>query len=275
MKIIGVIAGNGKLPQLIHEYCDKNQIKCYFVFINNKADFNLDNDKHIITQIGKVGKILKFFKKNKVTHILLAGGVKKPNFSTLKIDFHGLLLISKILKNKLLGDNILLSNVINFIEKYNFKVLATDDLLPNMHLKEGVNNNVKKYKNLDNDINIAVSLFKQISAFDIGQSLIIQNGRIIAIEAAEGTDQMLKRSKDYIEENKNHPAILVKISKKNQDRRADLPTVGIQTIENMYSSSIKILVTDVNNSLIIDKEKLFKIATEKKILIYGIIPDYE
>lgn len=275
MQVIGVIAGKGNLPRLIFEHCMKNHIKCYMVFIDSEPNFPIDEHLYLYCSIGKVGKILNFFKKNKVTDILLAGGVQKPNFSKVKIDFKGFFLLSKILKNKLLGDNILLSNVINYIEKHDFKVIATDDLLPNLHLQEGSNNKLKLASYLKSDINIAVNLFREISAFDIGQSLIIQNGRIIAVEAAEGTDQMIIRSAPYIESNSKHPAILVKISKKNQDRRADLPTIGIETINNMSIAGIKILVLDVENSLVIDKEKLCLFAEEKNILIYGIIPNYE
>ena len=275
MKVIGVVAGNGKLPMMIYDYCQKNKIKCFFVFIDKIPEFNISKEFYINCSIGKAGKLLSFFKKNKVTHILLAGGVKKPNFSTLKIDFKGFLLISKILKNRLLGDNILLSNVINYIEKHKFKVIATDELLPNMHLQEGINNKIKAYKSLDNDIKVGVEVIKNLSLFDIGQSLIIQNGRVIALEAAEGTDEMIKRSKPYIEQNKKHPALLVKLCKKNQDRRADLPTIGIETINNMYKSNIKILVSDVNNSLVIDKKEFLSLADKNNILIYGVIPDYE
>ncbi len=275
MQIIGVIAGKGNLPRLIFEHCVKNNLKCYMVFIDSEPNFTIDRHLYINCSIGKVGKILNFFKKKKVTDILLAGGVQKPNFTKLKIDIKGFFLLSKILKNKLLGDNILLSNIISYIEKHNFKVIATDELLPNMHLKEGSNNKLILAKKLKTDIDIAVNLFRQISAFDIGQSLIIQNGRIIALEAAEGTDKMIIRSAPYIESNQKYPAILVKISKKNQDRRADLPTVGIETINNLSKAGIKILVLDVENSLVIDKEKLCLFAEKKNILIYGIIPDYE
>lgn len=268
-KKIAVIAGTGKLPLLIEEYCIKNNIDCIFAFINTKPDFNIKSE-YITASIGQVSKILSFFSKHSASHVILAGGVKKPNFQNVRVDFKGGILLAKILKNKLLGDNSLLTTIITYIESFNYTILSVDELLPNLHLSTGNNNNTKLYKNLASDIELGINVIKKLSKFDIGQAAIIQNSRVIALEAAEGTDNMIIRTKKYIEDNDKHPAILVKLKKTSQDRRVDLPTIGINTIKNLINSNIKGIVLDAHNTIVIDKSKLLKFADQNKIFIYGI-----
>ena len=269
-KIIGVLAGNGDLPKLIANNCQENSIKSVFAFIDIRPNFNLDNP-YITTSIGQVGKILKFFKKQQVTHIILAGGVKKPNFYKLKVDFRGGILLSKILKNKLLGDNALLTTIISYLEKFKYEIISVNKFLPNLHLSIGYNNNIEFNKKLNTDIDLGIELINNLAPFDIGQAVIIQNNRVIAIEAAEGTDQMIIRCKNLIDQNPNQPAILVKLKKTSQDNRVDLPTVGVKTIKNLISSNVRGIILDAKNTIVINKEKVIKYSEENNIFIYGVI----
>ena len=266
---IGVIAGNGKLHQLIEDHCKKHNIPFSFVFINNEPNFQTSSD-NIIATMGQVGKILSFFKKQKVTDIILAGGVKKPNLHNIKVDLKGGILLAKILKSKILGDNSLLTTIISYIESHQYNILSVDDLLPNLHLSIGNNNNVDTYKTLSTDIELGKNVITSLSTYDIGQSVIIQNSRVIAIEAAEGTDNMIIRTKEYIEKKSKQPAILVKLKKASQDRRVDLPTIGVDTIKNLISSHIKGIVIDADNTIVLDKQKLLNFAKKNSIFIYGI-----
>jgi len=175
----------------------------------------------------------------------------------------------------LLGDNVLLTNVLKYIEGHGYNILAVDELLPNMHLKEGFNNKIKFNEKVESDIELGIKVIADLSKFDIGQSIVVQGGRVIAIEAAEGTDQMIKRCKGYIEKDSKYPAFLVKLIKKNQDRRADLPTIGSKTISNIVESGLSGIVLDVNNSLVIEKENICDYAEKNNVFIYGVIPSYE
>lgn len=266
---LGIIAGDGKLPMLIDQHCEEHNIDCSFSFINTEPDFNI-NSNYIVAGIGQVGKILSFFKKQKVTHVILAGGVRKPNLYDVKVDFKGSILLAKILKNKFLGDNSLLSTIITYLESFGYMILSVDELLPELHLGIGNNNNISFNQILESDIKLGVNLINTLADFDIGQAAIIQNGRVISVEAAEGTDNMIVRTRKYIEKNDKHPAILVKLKKYSQDRRIDLPTIGVKTIKNLIDSNIKGIVLDAANTIVIDKIKVLKYAEENKIFIYGV-----
>lgn len=269
MKKLGIIAGKGALPQKIYEYCKANKIECFIAYISEQDEDSIISKNSHFFKIGEVGKILKFFKQHKCNDLILAGSLKKPNFKKIKIDFKGFILLGKILRNKLAGDNAMLTTIISFLEKNKFNIIEVDKIVPNLHLEKGNNNKIKLTNNIKNDIKFGVEILKSLSQYDIGQAIIIQNKRIIGIEAVEGTDELILRSKEYIEDN-NYPALLIKILKTNQDRRADLPTIGIKTIENMHRSNIKGVAIDVENCIVIEKEDICKYAEEKNIFIYGI-----
>ena len=268
-KNFGIIAGQGDLPGLIQKHCKENNIRCCFAFIDTKPLFELKYPA-ISANIGQVGKILNFFKEHKVTEVILSGGVQKPDFFKLKVDLKGSILLTKILKNKLLGDNSVLTTVISYLENLKYKIISIDELLPNLHLSKGLNNKIKVPKKLQTDIELGIKLINNLSSFDIGQAVIVQNGRVLAIEAAEGTDAMIARMKNFVEQSNISPAILVKLKKISQDRRVDLPTIGIKTLEGLVLCNIGGIVLDACNTLVIEKEKVVNYAEKNNIFIYGI-----
>jgi DUF1009 family protein len=270
MKKLGIIAGQGELPYKIYEYCYNNNIECYIVYINTENNPKIHAKKSVNYKIGEVGKILKFFQQNKCFDLALAGSLKKPNFNKIKIDFRGFLLMSKILRNKISGDNAILTTVINYLEKLGFNIIEIDKIVPDLHLNLGCNNKIKINKKIEENIILAKEIIHALSSYDIGQAIILQNKRVIGIEAVEGTDNLILRSKNLIEDDKKHPALLVKILKTNQDRRADLPTIGLNTIKNLVTANIKGIVIDVNNCLVMDKEEICKYSEEQGIFLYGI-----
>ncbi len=267
MKIYGVLAGKGELPKILKNYVKE---KIVFAFIDIPASFSLEEEEHITASIGEVSKIINFFIQHKVTDIVIAGAVTKPNFKNLKTDFKGKILLAKILKNKILGDNNLLSTIITYLEKNNFTVVAINQIVANLHLKKGFNNKIKFKNNLKTDIELAQNIIKTLSKYDVGQATIVQYGRVIGIEGQEGTDNLIKRCRDYVEDNSNKPAFLLKIKKDKQDKRVDLPTIGIKTIKNLLLSNIKGIIIDSSNVIVLEKETLCAYAEKNDIFIYGI-----
>ena len=270
-KILGVIAGNGSLPELLYKDAKNKSYKMFFVFIDIEPSFFLEKDDYITIKIGQVGKALKFLKSKQVSKVTFAGGVKKPNFSNIRVDFAGARLLALILKNKLLGDNNLLSTIASYMEQKSLEVIAVNEIIKNIHFPKGFINKIKlNEKNLLKDIEFAKSVISNLSQFDIGQSIIVQHSRILGIEAAEGTDQLIKRCKEFTEDNNKYPSFLFKSAKEKQDKRMDLPTIGVSTIENLAMNKIDGLVIDSQNVLAIDKEEIIKKAEEKGVFIFGI-----
>ncbi|MBT4989099.1 MAG: UDP-2,3-diacylglucosamine diphosphatase LpxI [Rickettsiales bacterium] len=268
----GIIAGSGEIPHyIINELSAQNTPFCV---VSVGGLFKRDNNSEILCNefsIGQVSGILNFLHSNNVTKLCLVGKVTKPKFSELKVDLKGSVLLAQIGKNKLLGDDNILRTVISFIEKHDIEVISALDICDKLIMQDrGLYTKSKLYKDFEADVNITKDLHHDLAKFDIGQSLIMQDKRIIGIEGSEGTDNLIKRCEPYIDVKNRKPAILAKFAKKNQDLRVDLPTIGLQTLQNMVRANIKILLVDSKNTLFVNKQEVLSFANENKILIYGI-----
>ena len=269
---IGLVAGSGDLPLLILEECRQKKIEPFVVLIRDFAkegdykDFN-----HITINFGDIGKALSFFRKNNVKSLVFAGAVKKPNLKKIWPDLKGFSLLFKLLKCKIFGDNTILQTVIDFLEKQGFEVLPVDNILESAKISEGIAGKIDlPNKDYEKDIDLGVKLLKHISDFDIGQSVVIQNGMVVGIECLEGTKELINRC-GQIKYNVERKPILVKIKKTNQTRKADLPSIGEDTIRQVKEAGFAGIAIDFENTILINKKEIIKIANENGLFIIGIL----
>ncbi|MBL6785187.1 MAG: UDP-2,3-diacylglucosamine diphosphatase LpxI [Rickettsiales bacterium] len=272
MEAFGIIAGGGEIPHHIVNKLNIEKIPFCVVSINglfvNAKNLNIDCKRF---EIGQVSGILNFLNSNNVKKVCFVGRVSKPNFSDVKIDLKGSALLAKIGKNKLLGDDNILRTVIDYIEKHEIKVVSALDICNDLTMSsKGYYTKSKFSKDLTEDIQTLKELHNDLSKYDVGQAIIMQNQRVIGIEGSEGTDNLIKRCKEYIDPKSKHPGILAKFAKQNQDLRVDLPTVGIDTLKNMLNSNLDALVIDFKNTLIVDKSNMIDFANKNNIVIYGV-----
>ena len=166
------------------------------------------------------------------------------------------------------GDNNLLKFVISELENLGFKILKLFNVLPECFLGNGNQTNIKIPKLIFDDIEKGKKILKVNSQFDIGQSIIIQNGTVIGIEASQGTDNLIKGSFKFLK--KGQDAVLVKLLKVRQDLRADLPAIGIRTVKNCKKFSINGIAYSSNRTIFINKDDVMKFCRDNKIFLYGI-----
>lgn len=271
MKKLGIIAGSGQLPLLIINECKKQSIEPIVILIKDFADPNdFKGLKQISIGFGKVGKVIGFLKKNNVEQIVFAGAVKKPELRHIIPDFTGLFLLFRLLGLKLFGDNSVLKIVIDFAEEKGFEVVPVDNILKDAKVKEGIVGVVKpNKKEYENDINLGIDVLKKLSKYDIGQSIVIQNGMVLGIEGPEGTKELIKRC-GRLKQNDRRKPILIKIKKLNQTRKADLPSIGEDTIQQLIDAGFSGLAVDADNTLVIEKFKMIKLADKNNIFIIGV-----
>jgi hypothetical protein len=264
---IAIFAGRGNLPKMLIEECKKNnQDFQLFLLSSEKYENDYSEFNPYILSYGQVGEFLKILSKENIKDLIFLGAVNKPEFSSLKVDKEGSVLISKILLNKILGDDSVLKAVVKFFEKRKINILKADDLLDCVISKKGTI--TKCHPNHDDfeNIDLGSKAIKYFSQFDVGQSIIISQKQIIAVEAIEGTDEMIKRvGKLSLDLVKN--SILIKLKKKNQTHKIDLPTIGIETIENCAKAQIKGIAVESNSTIILQKDEVIKRANELNIFI--------
>ena len=267
MRNLGLIAGGGELPIKILDYCEKNCIELFTVVIKGFGD-KTKYSNCIELNFGQVGKAINFFKKNNVDNIVFAGYVKKPSLFKLKIDWKGLKLLKSILSSKLLGDNSILETVIKFFESCGINVLEVDKILDNIKFEAGFNSNIVCEDYFD-DIEIGKKVIEKLSDLDIGQSVIVQQKSVVGIECFEGTEKLINRCSE-LKFNVGRKPILVKMKKSDQTRKADLPTIGPDTIEQLHNAGFAGVALDSKNCLVVSIEKTKDLANKYNLFIYGI-----
>lgn len=267
LKKLGIIAGKGDLPKLIIEKCQSQNIPFHLILIKNHANpKDYKSLKYDILEYTQIGQVLDILKNNKVAEIVFVGGVKRPSFSEIKTDKKGAVLLSKIVAGKIFGDDNILTIITKFFAKEGFKVVGAHEIISDLVVQKG---NLTKFKpnklDLEN-IKIGVNALKTMADLDIGQALAVQQKQIIGVEAVEGTDELIKRCAK-IAFTKGDKPILVKIKKQNQNKKVDLPTIGVKTISNLAKSGFKGIAFEAGSTLILEREKLVELADKLEIFV--------
>ncbi len=267
-----IVAGYGKLPFLAAQGAKSAGVSVCILGIRDQASEKLTDlaDKFYWIPIARIGKWIKLARKFGATELILAGGVKKteafspwriwkylPDLKTLKIWFK---------KAKSDRRNLaLLSALADEIEQAGIEVINSVKYCQDILADEGLFTHTKPDKSASEDIEFAWPIALKIAEMDVGQAIAVREKDIIAVEAIEGTDEMIKRAGTLAK----GKWILLKVAQPHQDMRFDVPTVGPNTIENLHANGAVALVIQAGKTIMIDKEKMIKLADKYKIAIIG------
>ncbi len=256
------------MPVEIIRHCNENNIDIYVVGIESFAtDNQLKDAPHSFAKIGEAGKILNTFKKHGVKNIVLAGGIKRPSLKELIPDWVGMKILARLaIKNT--GDDGMFRAVIDEIEKYGFKVVGIEEVVPDMMFSEGIYGKVKPSADDMDDIRRGITVAKALGAVDVGQAVVVQEGMVLAVEAIEGTDMMLARAAAVKKPGK--APVMVKVLKPGQDLRVDLPAIGLLTIEQLKKYGIGGIAVEAGGILLIERDAVIREADEAGIFITGV-----
>lgn len=269
VKKIAIIAGKGWLPRHVLDGCVEKDIECEIIAIEDQFSQEIFEDKQYYTfPIYAIGKIIAKIKSLGISYVVLAGTVKRAGITKLLLDLKGAKLLTKIMKAGL-NDDAILSTIITFLESEGFTVIPPEKIATSIVVNSGFLTNTKPDNIGFADIKKGVEILKAVANFDVGQALVIQNGLVLGVEAAEGTDELIKRC-GLIQQKDEEMCILVKICKPNQDKRIDLPCIGTETIKNLYQYNFKGVALEAGSALILNKEETIADADKLGLFIYGI-----
>lgn len=265
-----LIAGGGKLPEIIIKNAKENKLNIHVIAI--EGQFNLVPNKSIpfiSVKLGQLGKAINYIKQNNIKFVCFAGKINRPSIANLKPDVVGLKFLTKIGLTKLSsGANQIFNHIVKFFEEHGIKIVGPETICNDLLISKGLITKTKPKKEDLIDIKYGAEILKKLSQFDIGQAIIIENQYVLGIEAAEGTDELIKRAKN-LKRYKQH-GVLIKIPKLKQNMKIDLPTIGMDTIQNIINSNLRGIAIAANKTLILDKEEVIKKANKHKIFIVGI-----
>ena len=260
--MIGLFLGTTDFPKKILKRLKQKNIKYFIIDLTKNKIFKSDKNSYSIN-IGKFGKILNLIKIKKCKKVLFAGKIDKPQFSKLRLDIKGIYYIPRIIKASKLGDAAILKELIKILNENKIRVIKSNFFNPELTLSKGNYTKLKPTKlNLEN-IRIGISSLKKINSYNHVQGLIIRNKKIIVWETKKGTKKMIQS----IKKDKKYSGILIKFPKKKQDIRADLPTIGLETLKDCSKSGVNGIVLKSKQNIFLDRNKSINYANKKKIFI--------
>lgn len=258
-----LIAGGGFLPLRIIEKL--NELGDDFIVISiagyGPAEFPQ-------FKIGQVGHALSFLQARGVTDIIFCGSVKRPSVFALKLDNIGRQWLRKLGLKAFLGDDALLKGIRALLTEEGFNIISPQEILKTLLTPAGILTESRPSEMDLKDIARGIFVLKSLSKADVGQAVIVQEGIVLAVEAAEGTSQLIARSASLKLTSKKG-GVLIKTSKINQDQSIDLPTIGPQTISEVINAKLSGIAIGAQVSQIIDFEDTIKLANDAGIFIIG------
>ncbi|MDP7040779.1 MAG: UDP-2,3-diacylglucosamine diphosphatase LpxI [Myxococcota bacterium] len=267
---IGLIAGNGTFPILFARAARQKGVHVVAVAMQGETleDINAEVDEITWVRVGQVGKTISTFKKANITQAAMAGGVRKTRlFEGARPDMTGLKLLAKNLTRP---DDGMLRTFAKAFEDEGIEIVDSTLYMPEALAPHGVLSQREPTQDEWRDLEYGYNIACQMGKLDVGQTVIVKSGAVVALEAIEGTDACIKRAGELT---KNKGAVMVKIAKPDQDMRFDVPAIGLETLKSLESAGIKVLGIDAGRTLMLDKDELLKRAERMKIAVVGLNTD--
>ncbi|MCK5533501.1 UDP-2,3-diacylglucosamine diphosphatase LpxI [bacterium] len=266
MNKIGIIAGNGKFPFIFAQKAKKTGKEIVIIALKGEADKQIEKiaDKVYWINVGKLGKLIEVLKQENVKEAVMAGQVKHTRlFTEIKLDFRTIKLLGRIENKK--TDSIL-GAVAQELEREGIKLLDPCLFLSSLLPKKGVLTLKKPTGEEKEDIKFGFEIAKKIAGLDIGQTVVVKNKCVLAVESLEGTNECILRGSQL----GRGKIIVIKVSKPNQDMRFDVPVIGKKTIEVLIQAKVSVLAIEENKTLIFDREEVIFLANKAGISIVVI-----
>ncbi|MDR0915119.1 MAG: UDP-2,3-diacylglucosamine diphosphatase LpxI [Endomicrobium sp.] len=268
MKKVGIIAGNGRFPLVLVKAIKLTGSSIVCIALKEEADvLRLHSicDTTYCVSIGQFQKIINILKNENVNVVLMAGQVRHISiYSLLNLDLRARSVFKKLVNKK--ADTIL-NAITNEFNKDGLSLISPANFLSNMFIyTRGLlcGKRLSRYNN--KDIQFGYSIAKSIARLDIGQTVVVKDRSVLAVESVEGTDECIKRAYQLGGDN----IVVVKVSKPNQDMRFDVPVIGLQTIDVLKENKVRVLAIEAGKTLILDTNDVIKKAKQLNITIIAI-----
>jgi DUF1009 family protein len=266
---LGIIAGGGPLPGQVAEAALAAGRKVFITALEGFAEPAVVAPyEHQFFRLGAVGAIRAALRARSCQDIVMIGPVKRPSLLALRPDAEGAKLVAKIGRAAFAGDDGLLAAIIRTLGDDGFRVLGAHDILADVLGPAGLLTKTAPDAAAMADIQRGLAVLTMLGAADIGQACVVQQGIVLAVEAVEGTDAMLGRVAALARPGPG--GVLVKCAKPGQDRRADLPTLGVATIRNAAAAGLRGIAFEAGGTILADKAAMVAAADGVRLFLTGI-----
>jgi UDP-2,3-diacylglucosamine hydrolase len=263
LDILGIIAGNGVYPRLLADGARKTGVKKIIAAaFTNETDPVLAQHVDLIEwmRVGQLNRLLKFFNQNKVHHAIMAGQIAPKNLFDLRPDVKALMLLGKL---KQRNAESIFAAIADELAKADVDLLPATTFLEDSIATTGLIAGAKLSRQEEEDVDLGWEIAKEIARLDIGQTVIVKNGTVVAVEAFEGTNEAIRRGGTLAREG----AVMVKVAKPNQDMRFDAPVIGVETIRVAAEAKLRVIAVEAGKTLLLERKTIVDLANHSKISI--------
>lgn len=275
---LAIIAGGGRLPHDVAQAARQSGDDPFILLLKNEHDQDWQGFEHVVLSIGDVKGLARLVREYKIDRVVLSGAVRRrPEFGDIRLTLSTFLNLPSILRKLASGgDDTVLRMAIALIEGAGCKVIGAHEIAPLLLAETGPLGTVSPDAADRADIAAAMQAADVLGQMDIGQGAVAIGGRVVALEGAEGTDSMLQRVAALRIEGRvsaRRKGVLVKLCKPKQDMRADLPTIGLSTIENAKAAGLAGVAIEAGRALVLERDALVKAADEAGLFVVGVDRD--
>ncbi len=268
---LGILAGGGSLPaRLAQAARGAGREVVVVAFHGHTEPSAVDGLPHLWTRLGAVADVFAFLRREQVADLVFAGPMRRPAFSEIVPDWQATKILAKI-GGRALGDDGLLRALSGCLEGEGFRVVGIHDILGELLAPEGALGAVAPDGVALADIGRGIEVASALGLLDVGQAAVVQQGLVLGVEGIEGTDGLIARCGALSRAGLG--GVLVKLKKPQQDRRLDLPTIGVTTVEQAAKAGLRGIAIEAGGALVMDREETVATADRLGLFVVGVSAD--
>ena len=269
-----IIAGSGPLPLHVARTAARAGRPVQIIGIIGEADPEIAEFPHVWLKWGEIGRFESVLAAHGTKDIVLIGAIRvRPDFSNIKVDFGAIRILPEVMKLLANGDSDLLSGVVGILARRGYRVVGAHEVATDLVAGEGPLGAKPVPRASRRDVDRALAAARAIGIIDAGQAAVAANGRVVALEAAEGTDGMLERVAALREAGRlrwsGRAGVLAKCAKPQQDLRVDMPTIGPRTVAAAARAGLAGIAVEAGRVMIVDRAEVVRLADAEGLFVSG------
>jgi len=261
--VLGIIAGNGIYPRLLADSARKAGVrKIIAAAFTDETHPALAQNVDLIEwmRVGQLSRLLNFFRDQNIHHAIMAGQIAPRNLFDLRPDWKALLLLAQL---KQRNAESIFTAIADELTKVDINLLPATTFLEDSLARAGLIAGQKLSRREEEDVALGWQVATEIARFDIGQTVIVKNGTVLAVEAFEGTNDAIKRGGALARKG----AVMIKVPKPNQDMRFDVPVIGAETIRVAAEVKLRVIAVAAGRTLLLERDAIIDLANRSNISI--------
>lgn len=272
---VAIICGGGSFPFVVADALVRQGRRVVLFALQPWADPEaVKRYPHYWARIGQLGRFIRIARKERLRDVIFIGTIVRPAIREIRLDWTTLRLFPRIVRQFYGGDDHLLKGVAKIFEDLGFRLLGAHEVAPEILMPEGpLSNTAPNAKDMA-DIACGLDVLRATGPFDIGQAVVVANNHVLAVEASEGTDQMLARVAELRRNGRirspKRTGVLVKAPKPGQDRRFDLPSIGPRTIAGVAEAGLAGLAVIAGGTIVAEPAAIVEAADRANIFVVGM-----